>query len=350
MAKKVVATDIFELVNHLAEDTQPPSNIDLKAKVSANSPAEAYSLMMGVSRKGIIQELPIGSLVAYEGQPFKPYTPDKLKELAENIHDNGLINPIIVRQISEEKYQILAGHNRVTACKLLGMDAVPSIIKNVDDNQAELIMLDSNLNQRDKLLPSEKAFAYKRQMDTLRRQGKKIDFCTTGAEDEANICTSGAEVTSRQIVAEQNSTSREQIRRYIRLTFLIPALIDRVDNGNLPFRAGVNLSFLTEHQQDGLLTYVDAYNLNISLEQSERLKELSKISEPEGILLTKLDEVFGRTPKEKKAASPIGKAFKAASERAELAGYFEGKSKKEVENTIVDALKMYFATKNNVEG
>ncbi len=314
--------------------------IDLKTKVSANSSAEAFALMFG-GHKGDIHELPIGNLVPYEGQPFKPYTPDKLKELAENIHDNGLINPIIVRQISEEKYQILAGHNRVNACKLLGMEAVPSIIKNVDDNQAELIMLDSNLNQRDKLLPSEKAFAYKRQMDNLKRQGKRSDL--TLSQHETKLDTG-------ENIAQNGQDSRANVFRYIRLTSLIRPLLDRVDSGDLSFTAGVSLSYLTEKQQDGLLNYIDTFNLKVSPEQSEKLKELAKISEPEGILLTKLDEVFGRTPKEKKATSPVGKAFKAASERAELAGYFEGKSKKEVEDTVVEALMMYYATKNNMEG
>lgn len=305
--------------------------IDLKSKVSANSTAEAFSVMMGGGRKGDIQQLPISSLVPYEGQPFKPYTKERLFALAEDIRDNGIINPIIVRQISEDKYQILAGHNRVNACKLLEMEEVPSIIKGVDDNQAALIMLNSNLNQRDELRPSEKAFAYKMQAEVRKAAAR----------------TNGPSVS---VVADENNVNLKEVYRYIRLTFLIPAFLDRVDNAELPFRAGVNLSYLTERQQDKLLDYVDTYNLKISLEQSEKLKDAAKISEPEGILLCKLDEVFGRTPKEKTPPSPIGKAFKAVAGREELATFFEGKSKKEIEEIVIKALELYYTAKNDKEG
>ena len=331
MAKKVVATDIFNLVNHWSGDDQSPSDTEKNERD--------------------IYQLPIKNLVPYEGQPFKPYTQEKLISLAEDIRDNGLINPIIVRPIGKEQYQILAGHNRVNACRMLGMDEVSSIIKDVDNNQAALIMLNSNLNQRDELRPSEKAFAYRMQMDTLSRQGKRIDLCTNCAQDEDNnLCSIGAQVKSRDIIANQNNTSREQIRRYIRLTYLIQPFLDRVDNGDLPFRAGVNLSYLTECQQDGLLNYVDTYNIKISLEQSEKLKDTAKVSEEQGILLATLDEVFGRTPKDKKTSSPIGKAFKAAAGRKEVAEYFAGKNKKEVEEIIVEALMLFHAAKKTKDG
>ncbi len=316
--------------------------IDLKSKVSANSSAEAFSMLLGGRKQGV-QELPIDRLIPYENQPFRPYPQEKLIALAEDIRDNGVLSPILVRQISEEEYQILAGHNRVNACKLLGMETVPGIIKAVDDNQAALIMLNTNLNQRDKLLPSEKAFAYKMQMEAMKQQGKRTDLGTIGAQDdEDDLGTIGAQVRSRDIVAAQNNTSREQIRRFIRLTYLIRPLLDRVDNGDLPFRAGVNLSYLTEQQQDSLLNYVDTYNLKISLEQSDSLKEMSKISEPQGFQLSKLDEVFDRVQKVKAPPSPVGKAFKAVANRPELSGYFEGKSKKEIEEILVEAIKRYF--------
>ncbi len=319
------------------------SKIDLKSKVSANSSAEAFSMLMGGGRKGDIEQLPVRSLVPYKDQPFHPYSQERLQSLAEDIHENGVLSPILVRQIGEEEYQILAGHNRVNACKLLGMETVPGIIKAVDDNQAALIMLNTNLNQRDQLLPSEKAFAYKMQMDTMKQQGKRIDLGTNGAQvDDEDFGTIGAQVRSRDVVASQNNTSREQIRRYIRLTYLIRPLLDRVDNGELPFRAGVSLSYLTDQQQDTLLDYVDTYNLKVSLDQSEKLKELAKRSEPQGFQVNQLDEVFGRVPKTKLPPSPLGKGFKAASSRPELAGFFEGKSKNEIEEILIKAVQKYF--------
>lgn len=307
--------------------------IDLKSKVSANSSAEAFSMLMGGGRKGDIEQLPIRSLVPYKDQPFHPYSQERLQSLAEDIHENGVLSPILVRQIGEEEYQILAGHNRVNACKLLGMETVPGMIKAVDDNQAALIMLNTNLNQRDQLLPSEKAFAYKMQMDTMKRQGRRSDLTSRPLVEK---------LESADIVGETAGESGRQIQRFIRLTFLIRPLLDRVDNGDLPFRAGVNLSYLTEQQQDTLLDYVDTYNLKLSLDQSEKLKELAKRSEPQGFQVNQLDEVFGRVPKAKLPPSPLGKGFKAASNRPELAGYFEGKSKDDIEEILVEAVQKYF--------
>ena len=319
------------------------TRIDLKTKTSANSTAEAFSVMMG-GRKGDIQQLPINALVPYQDQPFRPYTKEKLIVLAEDIAENGVLSPIIVRLIDEDTYQILAGHNRVEACKLLGMDSIPSIVKPVDDNQAALIMLNTNLNQRDELLPSEKAFAYKMQLETMKRQGRRTDLCSIGAqENEDDIYSNGAQVKSRDIIADQNNTSREQVRRYIRLTYLNQPLLDRVDNGNLPFRAGVNLSYLTEAQQKGLLEYIDAYGIKITLDQSERLKDAAKVNEPEGILISKLDGIFDREPKpvkEKTPPSPFKKAYTAAGKRLEQ--YFtEGQEAEEIEDIIVTAVEMY---------
>lgn len=305
---------------------------DLRAKLTANSSDEAYSLLMGGKKQGV-QELHIARLVPYENQPFRPYPKEKLITLAEDIRDNGVLSPILVRQIGEEEYQILAGHNRVNACKLLGMDTVPGIIKVVDDNQAALIMLNTNLNQRDQLLPSEKAFAYKMQMDTMKQQGKRTDLTLSPLDTKLDAAEG---------IGKDSKDSRANVFRFIRLTFLVRPLLDRVDNGELPFRAGVNLSYLTEQQQDSLLNYVDTYNLKISLDQSEKLKELAKLSEPQGYQIAKLDEVFGRMSKQKVPPSPVGKAFKAVSARPELAGYFDGKSHKEIEEILVEAIQRYF--------
>ncbi len=309
------------------------SKIDLKSKVSANSSAEAFSMLMGGGRKGDIEQLPVRSLVPYKDQPFHPYSQERLQSLAEDIHENGVLSPILVRQIGEEEYQILAGHNRVNACKLLGMETVPGIIKAVDDNQAALIMLNTNLNQRDQLLPSEKAFAYKMQMETMKQQGKRTDLTSSPLDTKLDVA---------EDIGKDSKDSRANVFRYIRLTFLIHPLLDRVDNGELPFRAGVNLSYLTDQQQDTLLDYVDTYNLKVSLDQSEKLKELAKRSEPQGFQVNQLDEVFGRVPKTKLPPSPLGKGFKAASSRPELAGFFDGKSKNEIEEILIKAVQKYF--------
>lgn len=318
--------------------------IDLKSKVTANSSAEAFSMLLGGRKQGV-QELPIDRLIPYENQPFRPYPQEKLIALAEDIRENGVLSPILVRQIGEEEYQILAGHNRVNACKMLGMETVPGIIKAVDDNQAALIMLNTNLNQRDQLLPSEKAFAYKMQMEAMKQQGKRTDLSLSPLDTlcDGSLSPLDTRIDTGKEIGDKNSESRANVFRYIRLTYLIRPLLDRVDNGDLPFRAGVNLSYLTEQQQDSLLNYVDTYNLKIRLEQSESLKDLSKISEPQGFQLSKLDEVFDRVQKVNAPPSPVSKALKAVANRPELSGYFEGKSKKEIEEILVEAIRRYFS-------
>ena len=301
------------------------AEISLKTKKNITASTDT---IMQVKREENIQKLPIAKLVPYDNQPFRPYTKDKLIALAEDIRDNGVLNPIIVRQFEGGVYQILAGHNRVEACKMLGMDFIPSIIKLVNDNQAALIMLNTNLNQRDELLPSEKAFAYKMQADVKREAGTNCP--------------------SLSAVAEENNTNRKEIYRYIRLTFLAPSFLERVDNKEISFIVGVNLSYLTEAQQKGLLEYIDAYGIKITLDQSERLKDAAKVSEPEGILISMLDGIFDRAPKpvkEKIPPSPFKKAYTAAGKRLEQ--YFtEGQEAEEIEDIIVTAVKEYLKTRN----
>lgn len=266
-------------------------------------------------------EIRIENLIPFSGQPFRPYTEEKLVELAEDIKSNGILSPIIVRPFGADKYQILAGHNRTNAAKLAGLETVPCIIKHVDDDTAKLIMLNTNLNQRDELLPSEKAFAYKMQLEAIERRGATNG--RTSAELEAS--------------AKEN---KRQIQRYIRLTYLIPQLLGLVDEKTLPFRAAVNVSYLNQDEQNLLASFLQENELSVTLEQSEKLKALSSYSNP----LNKLDAscleaLFGKKSSKEKAP-PTYTSYKLPNT---INRYFEGLSKKQIQDRIASILEEYFS-------
>ena len=214
--------------------------------------------------------LPIAQLVDFPDQPFKPFTEERLSELAESIKEVGLLHPVRVRRMANNQYQILAGHNRTKACTLLGRDKIDAVIEECDDDTAEMIMLTSNLCQRPGLLHSEKAFAYKRQMDILRRQGKRTDLMPGEASTQV-----AWKRESAQLIANQTSTSRDDIRRHIRLTSLLPELLHAIDTDTVPFMAGFNLSLLTAKNQQTVLDWLKGNGFQISVNQSKRICKMA---------------------------------------------------------------------------
>jgi ParB family chromosome partitioning protein len=257
--------------------------IDFKTP-PASASSNALADMLGVKKD--IQQIDINKLIPYPNQPFRPYSDEKLQELAEDIAANGIISPIIVRPLDCEEYQILAGHNRVGAAKLAGFSAVPCIIKqNLDDTAAELILVNTNLNQRQELLPSEKAFAYKIQVSAIKKQ-------------------SGTNCPNISEIAKDNQTNRKEIYRYIRLTYLNRQLLDLVDDGTIPFMAGVYLSYLSEQEQQVVLEYITENNIKISLERAEQIKACCPID------THMLDKIFSKPEKSESNAS-----FKAFAKR-----------------------------------
>ncbi len=239
---------------------------------SIPTPEESFAEMFGNSGETVlVKPLKISDLAPYPDQPFRPYSPDKLKLLAEDIRQNGILSPVIVRPMPPDMerrydyYQILSGHNRVAAAQLLRMETVPAIIKEVDDDLARLILVNTNLNQRDELLPSEKAFAYRMQMDAMKHQGQRTDLTSRPLVDKLN---------TGDMIASGTDGER-QVQRYIRLTYLVKDLLDKVDTGNLPFRAGVDLSYLSEDEQMEVDAYLLETRRKISLEQAAALKRYS---------------------------------------------------------------------------
>lgn len=221
----------------------------------------------------------------HDAQPFKPYSADKLTELAENIQQNGVISPVRLRLSPFEKgrYQILAGHNRVAASKLAGRKTIPAILMQASDDEAKLILVDSILYQREHLLPSEKAWAYKMRLDTMKQQGKRTDLTSVQV----------APKLSTEQIGEESGISKDQVKRYIRLTFLRPLLLDMVDTEAIPFTAGVSISFLSPEAQGLLLTVMkDSDVKSITRSQGEELKAFRTQLDEETIL-----RIFGKSKK-----------------------------------------------------
>ncbi len=240
--------------------------------------AESNMRLFGTADiKNDIKKIDINLLVPFENQPFRPYSSDKLAELAEDIKINGILSPVIVKPVSDGKYQILAGHNRTSASKLAGITEIPCIVKDVDDDTAKLIVVNTNLNQRQELLHSEKAFAYKMQLEAMKHQGQK----NTSAQVEQKF--------SVERIAENANESRAQIQRYIRLTYLIKPMLEMVDTNKMKFMVGVNLSFLSEGNQDILYDLITDNKMKITLSQSEELKRLNVLGD---FTLEMLDDFF----------------------------------------------------------
>ena len=245
-----------------------------------------------------------------ERQPFKAYTDVKLQELAESIKKHGVIEAICVRPKADGRMEIIAGHNRVAAARLAGLTTVPAIVQQLDDAQAAIMLVDSNLQHRETLLPSEKAFAYKLRLESMKRQGERTDLTSAQIEPKLNSNRS-----NEQLAAEAGE-SRAQIQRYIRLTHLVPALLDMVDNGKPGFAAAVDLSFLGRDEQTALLEVMEREH--IKAPNGAQAKALRKASADSTTGLTAEDilQVLRPVPSQ---ASPKSKTISVS--RDELTGY-----------------------------
>ena len=235
-------------------------------------------------------QVPLAQLVPWEQadgspQPFKPYSPEKLEELADSIRQHGVLEAIRVRP-RNGKFQILAGHNRSQAARMAGLTTIPAIVEDVDDDQAALILVDSNLQHREKLLPSEKAWAYRTRLEALKRKAGRPK--NNSAQLEPNF-------RSNETVAEEVGESRAQIQRYIRLTYLNPLLLDLVDQEKIGTTPGVELSYLSNSTQNKLLE-VMATN-GIQKISGKQAKDLRNAGSPEKEEIAQILGLTGKQPK-----------------------------------------------------
>lgn len=216
-----------------------------------------------------VQSLPLDKLEPFPNHPFKVIDDDKMLETVESIKERGVLVPILVRPKNDGNFEIVSGHRRHHASLLAGKTEIPAIVREMDDDTAILLMVDSNL-QREELLPSEKAFAYKMKLDAMKRQGQRTDLTC------ARIAHKSDGIKSRDILAEQVGESKDQIRRYIRLTNLVPDLLNRVDNKTMAFNAAVEVSYLTEPEQLMLCDAIEREECTPNLSQAKRLKQYSQ--------------------------------------------------------------------------
>ena len=214
-----------------------------------------------------VQEIPLGELHPFRNHPFKVKNDAAMQDTVDSVREYGVLVPAIARPDPSGGYELIAGHRRHHASELAGKETMPVIVRDLDDDAATIIMVDSNL-QREELLPSERAFAYKMKLDAMKRQA--------GRPSRENVSQVGTQKRSDQIMAEQVGESRNQIQRFIRLTELIPTLLDRVDERKIAFNPAVELSYLKKEEQTLLLEAMDSEQATPSLSQAQRLKKFSQ--------------------------------------------------------------------------
>ena len=269
-----------------------------------------------------VVELPLAELHPFKNHPFKVKDDDAMMETADSIRQYGVLVPAIARPSPEGGYEIIAGHRRHRASELAEKETMPVIVRNLDDDAATIIMVDSNL-QRESLLPSERAFAYKMKLEAIKHQGSREDLTSRQVGEKSQ--------PSIQTVAEQAGESQRQVQRYIRLTELIPPLLDMVDEKKIAFNPAYELSFLTKEEQAQLVETMDYEQATPSLSQAQRMKKLSQ----EGNLTE--DEMLKIMSEEKK-----GDLDKVTFTSDTLRKYFpRSYTPKRMEETIIKLLEQW---------
>jgi ParB family chromosome partitioning protein len=213
-----------------------------------------------------VQQIPIGELFPFKNHPFKVLDDESMQRTVESVEQYGVLSPLIARPRPEGGYEIISGHRRQHAAQLAGLDALPVIVRNMDDDAAVLLMVDSNL-QRESILPSERALAYKMKLEAIKNQGARSDLTSPQV---------AAKFRSDDAVAKDQGISGDTVRRYIRLTNLVPELLDMVDEKKIAFNPAVELSYLDESQQRDFLEAMNDTQNAPSLSQAQRLKKLAQ--------------------------------------------------------------------------
>lgn len=269
-----------------------------------------------------VQEIPIAEIDGFPEHPFHVDMDDAMREMVESIKRFGVLSPAVARQKEDGRYELISGHRRKKACELAGIEKMPVIVRNMDRYEAIIFMVDSNL-QRERLLPSEKAFSYKMKLDAMKRkQGERTDLTSAPMVQK---------LTSRELLAEKSGDSHEQVRRYIRLTELTPDLLKMVDEGKIAFRPAVELSYLSKEEQASLLMTMESEVCTPSLAQAIKIKKFSQEGRlNDDVILSILSE---EKPNQKEV-------YKLPKER--LDKYFpKGTPPEKIEEIIFKALELY---------
>lgn len=273
-----------------------------------------------------VRRVAVAMIDDFPEHPFKVKDDEEMEKLKDSISLYGVLTPVVARRCENGRYELISGHRRKYACKALGIEFMPAIVREMSREEAVIAMVDSNL-QREHILPSEKAFAYKMKLEALKCQRKRNDLTC----DPLGHKLDG--LKSRQILADGVEDSATQIQRYIRLTELVPELLELVDDGRMAFRPAVEISYLTEDEQRDLVETIDSEDCTPSLSQACRMKKLSQ----EGRL--DMDAIFAIMTEEKANQK---EKIKIPAER--LDRFFErGTPQAEIEKVIIAALEDYYA-------
>ena len=290
----------------------------------ANEPNYSSNPSKDEPKKEKVRVIPLEYIDEFPGHPFKVLDDESMQKLMNSIEEIGVQSPIVARIKEDQRYEIISGHRRVHACRRLGLKLIPAIVRDLSRDEAIIAMVDANL-QREHILPSEKAAAYKMKMDAMKRRAGRPSK-NNSAPLEQNFG-----ITTRDVLAQESPDSSEQIRRYIRLNELVPELLEMVDRESIAFRPAVELSYLSKDQQQSLHDTMECEDCTPSLAQAIKMKEFSK----DGRLT---DEVILSIMQEEKPNQV--EQFKIPKER--ISKYFApGTPAQKIEDTIVKALEMY---------
>ena len=286
------------------------------------------------AKRDSVQDIPISQISDFPEHPFKVKQDEAMLEMAESVRQYGVLVPGLVRQLEDGSYQMVSGHRRKLASELAGRDTIPCIVRDLTDDEAVIIMVDSNL-QRERVLPSEKAFAYKMKLDAMRRQGQRTDLTSTPVVEKLK----GKDALSSAIVGKTSGDSYEQVRRFIRLTNLIPEILDMVDDGRIAFRPAVELSYLAEQEQCTLYDTMGREDCTPSLAQAIKMKAFSRDGKlTDAVILSIMEE---EKPNQKEQ-------FRIPKER--ISKYFKpGTPARTMEDTIIKALDYYRKRQREME-
>ena len=285
------------------------------------------------AKRDSVQDIPISQISDFPEHPFKVKQDEAMLEMAESVRQYGVLVPGLVRQLEDGSYQMVSGHRRKMASELAGRDTIPCIVRDLTDDEAVIIMVDSNL-QRERVLPSEKAFAYKMKLDAMRRQA--------GRPSKGNSAPLGQNfdgMTSRELLAIESPDSHSQIQRYIRLTNLIPEILDMVDDSRIAFRPAVELSYLTEQEQSALYDTMGREDCTPSLAQAIKMKAFSRDGKlTDAVILSIMEE---EKPNQREQ-------FRLPRDR--INRFFKpGTPVQTIEDTIIRALELYRKRQRDME-
>lgn len=286
------------------------------------------------AKRDVVLDLPLDQIGDFPNHPFKVQQDEAMLEMAESVRQYGVLVPGLVRQLEDGSYQMVSGHRRKLASRLAGLDTLPCIVRDLTDDEAIIVMVDSNL-QREKVLPSEKAFAYRMKLEAMRRQGKRTDLTSTPVVEKLK----GKDALSSAIIGKAAGDSYEQVRRYIRLTYLLPEILAMVDDSKIAFRPAVELSYLAEKEQRILYDAMGHADCTPSLAQAIKMKSFSR----EG----KLSEAVIRSIMAEEKPNQK-EQFRIPKER--ISKYFKpGTPARTMEDTIIKALDYYRKRQREIE-